>query len=116
MISICLKFNSFLIVYIFLALDVVDKVEVTRDLLSAKLPKLNYTVLNYLIEFLNEVTQHSAQNKMDARNLSYVFGPNFLRKNDDPEYGLMDIEKLNNFVELLIKYHSDIFISTVIKD
>lgn len=80
-----------------------------RDLLSAKLPKHNYTVLNYIISFLNEVTQHSANNRMDARNLSYVFGPNFLRKANDPEYGLVNIERINNFVELLIKYHSDIF-------
>ncbi|CAF0917889.1 unnamed protein product [Brachionus calyciflorus] len=90
-------------------LDVVDKVEVARDLLNAKLPAHNYTVLNYLISFLNEVAQHSAKNKMDARNLSYVFGPNFLRKANDPDYGLVNIERINNFVELLIKYHSDIF-------
>jgi hypothetical protein len=87
----------------------VDKVEVAKDLVTTKLPNLNYIVLDYLIAFLNEVTQHAASNKMDARNLSYVFGPNFLRKADDPEYGLMDIEKINNFVELLIKYHSEIF-------
>ncbi|RNA02234.1 rho GTPase-activating 8 [Brachionus plicatilis] len=91
------------------ALDIVDKVEVARDLLNAKLPPLNYKVLNYLISFLNEVAQHSAKNKMDARNLSYVFGPNFLRTSNDPEFGLVNIEKINNFVELLIKYHSDIF-------
>ena len=90
-------------------MDIVDKVEVARDLLNAKLPPLNYKVLNYLISFLNEVAQHSAKNKMDARNLSYVFGPNFLRNQNDPEFGLVNIEKINNFVELLIKYHSDIF-------
>lgn len=83
--------------------------EVSRDLLFTKLPKHNYTVLRFVMEFLAEVTTHSAKNKMDARNLSYVFGPNLLRKNDDPEYGLMDIEKLNSFVELMIKYHSEIF-------
>lgn len=80
-----------------------------RDLLNAKMPPLNYKVLNYLISFLNEVAQHSPKNKMDARNLSYVFGPNFLRKQNDPEFGLVNIEKINNFVELLIKYHTDIF-------
>lgn len=91
-------------------MDVADKVEVARDLLATKLPKHNYVVLKFIIEFLAEVAQDSVKNKMDARNLSYVFGPNFLRKNDDPEYGLMDIEKLNSFVELMIKYHSEIFI------
>lgn len=102
--KITLKIN-----HIFVALDVADKVEVARDLLSAKLPKYNYIILNYIIGFMSEVSKHSAQNRMDARNLSYVFGPNFLRKSLDTEYGLIDIERINNFVELLIKYHSDIF-------
>jgi hypothetical protein len=87
-------------------LDTVDRVEVTKDLLSAKLPAHNYIFLNYLLGFLAEVAEHSANNKMDARNISYVFGPNFLRK---PDSSLIDIEKINNFVELLIRYHSDIF-------
>lgn len=92
------------------ALDTTDKVEVARDLLSAKLPLNNYKLLNYLIGFLNEVAQHSLQNKMDAKNLSYCFGPNFLRKTSSTlEYSLIDIERINTFVELLIKYHSDIF-------
>ena len=90
-------------------MDIADKVEVSRDLLRAKLPAHNYKLLNYLISFLNEVAQHSLQNKMDAKNLSYCFGPNFLRKTSDAEYTLKDIERINSFVELLIKYHSDIF-------
>ena len=46
---------------------------------------------------------------MDAKNLSYVFGPNFLRKKNDADFGLIDIERINLFIELLIKYHSEIF-------
>lgn len=88
-------------------LDLMDRVEVTKDLLNAKLPKLNYTFLAFLIEFLNQVAAHSNENKMDARNLSYVFGPNFLRKE---EFSLIDLEKINNFVELLIRYHGEIFV------
>lgn len=91
------------------ALDVVDKVEVAKDLLNRKLPSNNYKLLNHLISFLYEVTQHSAKNKMDAKNLSYVFGPNFLRKKNDADFGLIDIERINLFIELLIKYHSEIF-------
>jgi hypothetical protein len=87
-------------------LAVCDKVDVTKDLLSAKLPKHNYLFLNYLVGFLSEVAAHASANKMDARNISTVFGPNFLRK---PDSSLMDIENINNFVELLIRYHSDIF-------
>lgn len=92
------------------ALDVVDKVEVTKDLLKAKLPKLNYDLLNFLIGFLSEVAAHSNKNKMSARNLSTVMGPNFLRQSQaDVNYTLLLLERINNFVELLIKYHSEIF-------
>ena len=48
---------------------------------------------------------------MDAKNLSYVFGPNFLRPREGVDFGLIDVERINYFVELLIKYHSDIFIN-----
>jgi hypothetical protein len=88
------------------ALDVVDRVDVTHDLLDNKLPKFNFILLNFLIEFLHHVAAHSDKNKMDAKNLSYVFGPNFLRKQ---ELTLIDIEKINNFVELLIRYYPEIF-------
>ena len=87
-----------------------DKVEVAKDLLNAKLPAQNYKTLKFLVEFLSEVASHSSVNKMDAKNLSYVFGPNFLRQNmQGLDYGLLNTERINNFVELLIKYHSDIF-------
>lgn len=92
------------------ALDVADKVDVAKDLLKAKLPELNYNLLKFLISFLSEVAAHSAKNKMNARNLSTIMGPNFLRHHQtDVKYTLLLLERINNFVELLIKYHSDIF-------
>lgn len=94
-----------------IALDVVDQVDVARDLLKAKLPKLNYDLLKFLITFLYEVASHSARNKMTARNLSTVMSPNFLRQNQltDVNYTFLILERINNFVELLIKYESEIF-------
>lgn len=92
------------------ALDVADKVDVAKDLLKAKLPKLNYNLLKFLIGFLSEVASHSAKNKMNARNISTVLGPNFLRhQQTDVQCTLSLLERINNFVELLIKYNSDIF-------
>lgn len=92
------------------ALDVADKVDVAKDLLKAKLPRFNYDLLKFLIPFLSEVASHSAKNKMNARNLSTVMGPNFLRhQQTDFNYTLMLLERINSFVELLIKYHSEIF-------
>ena len=81
-----------------------------KDLLVAKLPQLNFIMLKFLTEFLSEVAARSNANKMDAKNISYVFGPNFLRPTvNDIQYGLIDIERINNFVELLIKYNVEIF-------
>ena len=91
-----------------------DKVEVAKDLLNAKLPKLNYKMLKFLTEFLSEVAAHSSTNKMDAKNISYVFGPNFLRPRNGMDYGLIDVERINNFVELLIRYHSEIFYNNLV--
>ena len=89
-----------------------DKVEVAKDLLNAKLPPANLKSLKFLIEFLSEVASHASANKMDAKNISYVFGPNFMRQNiQGLDYGLINTERINNFVELLIKYHSEIFSS-----
>ncbi len=100
----------------FSVLDVVDKVDVTKDLLSLKLPSNNYRMLAELIGFLHEVSLKAGTNKMDAKNLSYIFGPNFLRKaipaQADNNIGLIDIERINGFVEILIKYHPDIFAKT----
>ncbi len=94
------------------ALDIADQVDVAKDLLKAKLPKLNYVLLTFLIEFLREVASHSAKNKMNAKNLSSVMGPNFLPKNKTDNFTntLLLLEQITNFVELLIKYHSEIFI------
>ena len=93
------------------ALNIADQVDVAKDLLKAKLPKLNYVLLKFLIEFLSEVASHSAKNKMNARNLSTMMGPNFLRSHqtDNVTNTLLLLERINNFVELLIKYHSEIF-------
>jgi len=91
------------------ALDVTDKVDVAKDLLKKKLPVLNYNILKFLMEFLSEVASHSKQNKMSAMNLSIVFSPNFLRQNEYTSSSLLLLERINKFVELLIKYQSDIF-------
>ncbi len=93
------------------ALDIPDQVDVAKDLLKAKLPKLNYTLLKFLIEFLSEVASHSAMNKMTARNLATVMVPNFLRnyQADNVTNTLLVLDKINNFVELLIKYDAEIF-------
>ncbi|KAJ6242572.1 rho gtpase-activating protein 68f [Anaeramoeba flamelloides] len=45
-------------------------------LLISKLPFEHQTTLRYLISFLKDVSEHSNLNKMNAKNLAAVFGPN----------------------------------------
>jgi hypothetical protein len=98
-------------IIIFQALDLSDKVEVTRNLITMKLPIENYTVLEYLVEFLWLVAQNSEENKMTTRNISIVFGPNFLWApvSNMSQFNLTHVEMINSFVELLVRFHEDIF-------
>jgi Rho GTPase-activating protein 1 len=92
-------------------LDVTDKVEVARDLINKKIPKENFDLLKYLLGFLALVSQNSDKNKMNSKNLSIVFGPNMLwaPASNLNEFSLIQVEMINNFVDLLIRFQSDIF-------
>ncbi|XP_052758248.1 rho GTPase-activating protein 23 isoform X4 [Galleria mellonella] len=47
------------------------------------LPEAHYETLKYLIQHLRRVVEHSAFNKMEARNLAIVFGPTLVRGASD---------------------------------
>ena len=91
-----------------------------RDLLNEKLPAINYSLIKYIVEFLYLVAENSDVNKMNFKNLSIVFGPNFLWApvTSTPltasftinEFSLKNIECVNNFVELMIKFNKEIFL------
>ncbi|KAJ7989091.1 hypothetical protein DPEC_G00315940 [Dallia pectoralis] len=51
-------------------------------LLSCVLPDRNMNVLRYFFGFLHNVSQRSAVNKMDSRNLSVILAPNLLHAGD----------------------------------
>ncbi len=93
-----------------------------RDLINIKLPSINYCLLKYIVEFLSLVADNSNVNKMNVKNLSIVFGPNFLwpsivvdttKTTSINEFSLKNIECVNNFVELLIKFNKEIFIKEI---
>eukprot|EP00027_Filamoeba_sp_ATCC50430_P016191 CAMPEP_0168566090 /NCGR_PEP_ID=MMETSP0413-20121227/14221_1 /TAXON_ID=136452 /ORGANISM="Filamoeba nolandi, Strain NC-AS-23-1" /LENGTH=766 /DNA_ID=CAMNT_0008598061 /DNA_START=812 /DNA_END=3112 /DNA_ORIENTATION=- len=64
-----------------------------RDI-CALLPAENYELLKYLIRFLGEVSEHSAQNKMTVKNLSTIFGPLLLHTMDtEPPASTSDVRK-----------------------
>ena len=105
-------------------MDTSDKVDVIRDLINLKLPSINNNLVKYIVEFLALVTENSNVNKMNVKNLSIVFGPNFLWASPTTatasstinssainEFSLKNIECVNNFVELLIKFNKEIFIN-----
>jgi len=49
------------------------------------LPQENTYVLHYLIKFLTLVVAEAEHNKMDAKNLGVVFGPNIMRSETAPD-------------------------------
>ncbi|XP_003371176.1 Rho GTPase-activating protein 8 [Trichinella spiralis] len=72
-----------------------ERTQKIRDLLK-QLPKENYTLLKYLIEFLNEVCDRSSANLMNASNLAIVFGPN-LAWSADQQVSMGNMYQLTQF-------------------
>ena len=67
--------------------------------------------MKYLTGFLNEVAQYSSHNKMDAKNLAACFGPSLfnITYSNDIHAEIERQNRLNCFVEILIKHNSDFF-------
>ncbi|XP_008293201.1 rho GTPase-activating protein 11A isoform X3 [Stegastes partitus] len=62
-------------------------------LLSCVLPDKNLSVLRYFFDFLYNVSQRSAENKMDSNNLSVILAPNLLHSGDGTEKMNANTEK-----------------------
>jgi len=79
--------------------------------LLKKLPRENSKVVAHIFLFLSEIEQHNSKNKMSAENLSIVFAPIMLKKNEDskgPE-AIFEMPKANKSVKLLIYSANEIF-------
>ena len=78
----------------------------------ALLPTLNYNVLRFLMLHLNRVAANE-ENKMSAQSLAIIFGQNLVPNKTPVNHNiggiLIEAEKTNIFVELLIKHVDDIF-------
>ncbi|XP_078663300.1 rho GTPase-activating protein 8-like isoform X1 [Branchiostoma floridae x Branchiostoma belcheri] len=90
-------------------LDGNDRLMATKELISGKLPELNYVVLKYLVDFLEEVILYSEENKMTAQNLSIVFGPNLLWSTNQAA-SLTSLGPINMFTLRLLEHHQELFI------
>ncbi|KAH0785770.1 RhoGAP domain containing protein [Histomonas meleagridis] len=77
----------------------------------AKINRSTYQELALLMTYLHEVSLECEQNKMDASNLSRMFGPNILLlKDENPD--MIDVKKheaRNAAIELLIQNADKIF-------
>ncbi|CAB1434139.1 unnamed protein product [Pleuronectes platessa] len=62
-------------------------------LLSCVLPDRNLSVLRHFFDFLYNVSQRSAENKMDSSNLSVILAPNLLHSGDGTEKMNANTEK-----------------------
>ena len=78
------------------------------DMLSS-LPKDQYTLTIYLLDFLKEIVIED-HNKMSAKNLAIVFAPNLLRsKITTYETMAKDTPFIISVLQKIIEYHSEIY-------
>jgi hypothetical protein len=74
-----------------------------------RLPAKNYNTLKFLMEHLEQVHQHSKENKMSAYNLSVVFGPNLLRSPKSHDHHLQLSVESYVVIQWMIEYFHIIF-------
>jgi hypothetical protein len=71
------------------------------------LPDHHFETLKFLLLHLKKVVEHSATNKMEARNLAIVFGPTLVRTADNNMVTLVtDMSHQCRIVESLISHVS----------
>ena len=93
----------------------VDSMKEDLTVLVHSLPPENFCLLKTLCTFLQEITKHEEINKMNARNLSTVFGPNLLRfpDNNDMLMIMRDTPRLSSVTSAMITLSPNIFTNRV---
>lgn len=93
-------------------------IEINRILLKSKdllrqLPASNFNSLQYLIVHLKRVVDHAEENKMNAKNLGVIFGPNLIRPRSTTApvtiSSLAEYSNQAHLIEFLITYSQKIF-------
>jgi len=69
-----------------------------------QLPPTNITLLKYLVQFLQDIEEHSDVNKMTVSNLAIVFGPNILRPAIESVQTALEMPLAQGVVQLLIEH------------
>nr|XP_002121397.1 rho GTPase-activating protein 1-like isoform X1 [Ciona intestinalis] len=83
------------------------RVRVVSSLLQ-KLPRLNFILLKYIMDFLAIVAAHSDENRMTFSNLAVVFGPK-LAWSTDQAASLVAMGPINTFTMLMLQNHEQLF-------
>ncbi|KAF9317025.1 hypothetical protein BG003_001299 [Podila horticola] len=76
--------------------------------LVRRMPEAHFQTMKALMQHLDRVTQNSCINRMNAKNLSVVFGPTLMR-NADPSKEIMDVTCKNLVIEFLILHTDELF-------
>ncbi|XP_065054995.1 rho GTPase-activating protein 1-like isoform X2 [Rhopilema esculentum] len=97
------------------ALPAEERVEKMRFEMKSCIPKDNYTVLTYIIRFLEEVVQNSAENRMSTGNLAIIFGPNLMWSKHET-ISLTSMAKINTFTKLLLDNSQEVLSPDVFVD
>lgn len=78
--------------------------------LFATFPKENLLVMKEVFALANEAQKHTAENKMDAKNLSIVLAPNLLRgKDEDCLTSMKNTPIINSIVRNIIENYDEFF-------
>lgn len=88
--------------------DETEKLKQMWCILHHELPEENYVLLKFLMQFLNEVQKHSNVNKMTAKNLAIVFGPNLVWSKSQAA-SLDAMAQINSFSLLMLENVSYLF-------
>jgi hypothetical protein len=73
------------------------------------LPTAHYHTLRFLLLHLNQVAEHSEQNKMVLRNVARVFAPTLMLPSDNEDFDLGAMNSSFTVIELLCKHWRNIF-------
>lgn len=79
--------------------------------LTKKIPTENYVLLKKICLFLQIITKYEDVNKMDAKNLATVFGPNLIRSPDSNDMIMLmkDAPRLSTITSIMISNAKEIF-------
>lgn len=79
-------------------------------ILIKQIPDDNYRLLDYLTQFLSEISKHQEVNKMTEMNIALIFGTNILRGEDNsPEFEMATQNLTTHVVLALVRWHDLIF-------